>query len=1063
MSNLNTIGPADINAVLETDIQQSVAEFDASLLQGPDSQIVNASLDFIDDRNDQSQGKICRFIPAGLYVSTDDRTHLRLNRSTSSLRASKSDTIKDQFRFFSGKYWRRSHYGEPLFLKRTNNSDSEREVPFGLIFLEDKELEAGMFSSRLTKLAVVADRTRFMQESGFSIDLVRKYFNGGAISRNQNNLSSLGVPVNSMFDGSVFEDYVFDMNVLATELELSYLDHNQGILDSSLRFIYNFSESRYERHISNSYIDEKILPNSYFLDAVYRYLDSPAVNKIVTIDGLITDNQLANYYKSWLQFYGILLPSEYAIGAGSLNPFNNPNSEKVKKVKDFALNKMGHIIFGDSYFRSALPVIENIARMAPMYAEMIFESSSPNTLAQNLQSGGLMDNVVVDVARDCIKDARSPYQHQRETLYRFLDEINPSGNKTITVSKEAARVWDLEEWWRLISGQSFPTQQVFAEGQIFEPIVAPSTATIIEQQTFPEGQIFDPIVAPVSASTITTTSSEPVFSEGQTFEPIVSQPTATMQQTFPEGQIFEPLVLPPSASLVTAPFSPIPAAPDVEELGIFIGSFEDNRPSAALSPEELTRQRSPVDLSSQFLGRQRDPGFFQPIETSDLFTLSFDMGMLQRVEATVWFTSAVRRLVRQHTRTFREILEGKKAHSETLMYRISKHSVDSNGDYSEAPIQEFYVPNTPELNLVKFVDAQVKFGKKYKYVIHAFQAVVGTRYQYVDDKGDPLFKIDFGSTGPAKLFGPQGVGVFWVAQEPSVKLVEVSFAEFEIGMIQDRPPMPPDVRFIPYKSDSSRIRLSLNSSTGELWSKPIEIEEDDAERVNQYSTIPFVKEDKVLFRSDDELESFHVYRTEVLPESYRDFRGKMVEVSLVEGLGSPVPLNSIGVNSKIELNTKYYYTFRAVDRRGNRSNPTAVYEVEMVGDENSYFLLVREVEMRKKKIGEKTKTVKRMLALAAAFDHSVINKQKSGIENELTLLSNQSLFLGTETSTIWNRKFKFRFTSKKTGRKIDINVSMKYTTRGMVFEYSSGENIIIADTFSEALINLLFDQTSELM
>lgn len=47
----------------------------------------------------------------------------------------------------------------------------------------------------------------------------------------------------------------------------------------------------------------------------------------------------------------------------------------------------------------------------------------------------------------------------------------------------------------------------------------------------------------------------------------------------------------------------------------------------------------------------------------------------------------------------------------------------------------------------------------------------------------------------------------------------------------------------------------------------------------------------------------------------------------------------------ISSNKKYYYTFRMVDVHGHVSNPTEIYEIELVNDEGSVYLNKRIVEL----------------------------------------------------------------------------------------------------------------------
>ena len=93
---------------------------------------------------------------------------------------------------------------------------------------------------------------------------------------------------------------------------------------------------------------------------------------------------------------------------------------------------------------------------------------------------------------------------------------------------------------------------------------------------------------------------------------------------------------------------------------------------------------------------------------------------------SVVFSSKVRDLVRTRTRTYTEMMSGKPAHTETLLYRIEKRVGSTNGRV----VQNFWLPNSNDVDVHKFIDSQVKYGTQYTYTIYAYELVFGSRYQY---------------------------------------------------------------------------------------------------------------------------------------------------------------------------------------------------------------------------------------------------------------------------------------------------------------------------------------------
>jgi hypothetical protein len=125
--------------------------------------------------------------------------------------------------------------------------------------------------------------------------------------------------------------------------------------------------------------------------------------------------------------------------------------------------------------------------------------------------------------------------------------------------------------------------------------------------------------------------------------------------------------------------------------------------------------------------------------------------------------------------------------------------------------------------------------------------------------------------------------------------------------------------------------------------------------------------------------------------------------------------------------------FREVDIHDNISNPSPVYQVEIVDDGGAVYPLINVFEMKVKENKRKTKNLKKLLFVRPSLPQATVNEQESGIFDENgeavpTIKDKTNFVMGLEEEKAWGKQYKIRLTSKKTGRKIDINFSLTNET-----------------------------------
>lgn len=339
-------------------------------------------------------------------------------------------------------------------------------------------------------------------------------------------------------------------------------------------------------------------------------------------------------------------------------------------------------------------------------------------------------------------------------------------------------------------------------------------------------------------------------------------------------------------------------------------------------------------------------------------------------------------------KTFSQMYQNEECAREFIIYKIDKYI-----DNDSQPLQTFWMF---EEEWKEYMDYQVKRDKTYRYELKAYSIIYGTQTQVanITETNKESIKVDMTSS-------------------PSFKMAIVDFETVSIK-VSPKIPLPPYVQFLNESNAGNYIKIYLDLENDSRKEEFRIITEQDATMVQN---IPTDDEGKIDFEYSIEDGKFEVFRLDEMPVSYSNFENaKILDVR------NKYSSTSVVYKESLLPNKKYYYMFRAVNFIGVPSNPSPVYEVELIKDASRSKIVSRVVTLEKQQVFH-DKTFKNLIQIKPAFQQEVFNDQEPFVQDMNTFNKKiNEISLGTAADKVWGKKFKIRVKSKDTGKIIDLNV-----------------------------------------
>ena len=267
---------------------------------------------------------------------------------------------------------------------------------------------------------------------------------------------------------------------------------------------------------------------------------------------------------------------------------------------------------------------------------------------------------------------------------------------------------------------------------------------------------------------------------------------------------------------------------------------------------------------------------------------------------------------------------------------------------------------------------------------------------------------------------------FTVEVTPSVNFVEIPYFSKDDVVVYDSAPARPNLRLFAYRGVDNQVTALFGGYVDQYKAKrePIllgdELINNNAEKyARQFYSF---RQDELYYKSEmEDVDIFELFVLEEPPLHLEDFRNaRRIEI---KNTAAPLTIDALDANDvpygtsytlDIEPNKSYWLMARIKDFNQNLSNASEIYKVHIINDDgyiNPTFELFDMAKPGLPKEADPSPDFMKLVYVAPSPQHV-----------EPYHIDQNNITAGDGDTQPWKKSYQIRITSKKTNKKMDINV-----------------------------------------